>query len=102
MADLQIQAPQGDITLEYRTNGGLFNQNIGHFHALMLAVTLGVRRFLWVPSNDRSSYSRIGVQTAWQRIAASKLYDTNWIRRYFRGVIRISSSISEHDRQLCR
>jgi hypothetical protein len=84
---LQLQAPQDDITLEYRTNGGLFNQNIGHFQALMLAVTLGVRKFLWVPSHDRSSYSRIGAQTEWQYKKASSLYDTNLIRRYFKGVL---------------
>jgi hypothetical protein len=81
----QEETLPGNITLEYRTNGGLFNQHIGHAQALMLAVSLGVRHFRWPPLHDRETYAKKGGLQEWAWTEASDIYDIAGIQKYFQG-----------------
>lgn len=77
--------PPANITIEYGTNGGLFNQQIATLDALLYAVGIKATRLRWTPSQDRSTFAKGAKRQQWRWRDADQFYDMDRARRYFRG-----------------
>lgn len=77
--------PPANITIEYGTNGGLFNQQIATINALLIAIGMGATTLRWTPFQDRSTFAKNAKRQSWRWKAASDVYDVDTIEKQLAG-----------------